>query len=309
MGMDGKYLLARLLRVLLTLWGVVTLTFVLGRLAGDPVALLIPQTASVADAEVLRKALGLDRPLLEQYLKFLGQLLQGEMGQSIAYNRNALSVVLDRVPATLQLGIPALVIAALLGTPLGIWAAVTRKGWPDQMLRSLSLLSVSLPGFIHGILLILLFGVAWQLLPTFGSDSLSHMVLPVTALALPPAALLIRLTRTAMLEVLGSDYVRTARGKGLSERIVLFRHAFRNALIPLVTVLGLELAGIIGGAVIVETVFAWPGMGLLAVESIASRDFPVIQAIVLLSAASFALINLLVDLSFALLDPRIGGGR
>ena len=302
---SSRYLAARLVRVMLTLLGVVALTFVLGRVTGDPVALMIPQNASPADAALLRQQLGLDRPILEQFFSYLGGLARGDLGTSIVSNRPALQIVLERVPKTLQLGLPALLLAALVGISVGVWAATQRDSWVDRSVRTLSLSVLSLPSFVVGIGLILLFGVALKVLPTFGSDSWRHMILPVFTLALAPAALLARLTRSSLLEVLGSDYIRTARSKGLAERLVVYRHGLRNALIPVVTILGLELAGIIGGAVIVETVFAWPGLGMLAVESVGSRDFPVIQAIVILTAASFALINLLTDLSYAVLDPRL----
>lgn len=301
-------LYVRFLRTVLTLWGVVTLTFVLGRLTGDPVALLLPQTATIEDYERLRNSLGLNAPLSTQYLIYLRNLVQGDFGTSIAYNRPALAVVAERIPATLELGIPSLIMSVLLSIPLGVWAACQRNGLSDRTIMTLSLTGQALPSFFIGIVLILTFGVRLGLTPTFGRGTLAHLILPTITLAVYPLAFLIRLTRSSMLEVLHETYISTARAKGLRARQIIFVHALRNALIPVVTIIGLQIAGIISGSAIVETVFAWPGIGLLAVQSIGARDYPVIQTIVLLSAIAFSITNLVVDSVYILIDPRIRAG-
>lgn len=301
----NNFLLTRLSRTLLTLFGVVTLTFALGRLSGDPLALMLPETATMDDYARMRESLGLDGPLPVQYVAYLGNLAQGDLGTSIFYNRPAVEVVLDRIPATLQLGIPAFILSILVGIPLGILVAYRRDGFIDRSVMSFTLAAQSLPSFLVAILLILLFSVQLELLPSMGRDTASHFILPTLTLAIYPLAFVVRLTRSAMLETLTAPYVQTARAKGLRPARVTFVHALRNALIPVITVVGLQAAAILSGAAIVETVFAWPGIGALAVESVARRDYPVIQTTVLVSAAAFAIANTLVDYVYTLLDPQI----
>ncbi len=300
-----SFLLYRILRTLLTLLGVVTLTFLLGRLTGDPVAMMLPQTATLEDYDRIRAAYGLSEPLPIQYVVYLQGLAAGDLGTSIVFNRPALEVVAERIPATLQLGIPALVLSVALGIPLGILAAYRRNRPIDRLIMGLSLAGQSLPSFMVGILLILVFGVYLKWTPTFGSDTLAHFVLPTITLMLYSLAILIRLTRSSLLEVISQPYIRTAQAKGLTPRRVTLTHALRTALIPVVTVVGLQVAAVLSGSAIVETVFAWPGIGLLAVQSIGGRDFPVIQTIVLISAAAFGIANLGVDLLYFAIDPRI----
>lgn len=300
-----RFLLRRLPRTVLTLLGVVTITFILGRLTGDPVAMLLPETATLEDYERIRASLGLDQPLPYQYLTYLGGLLQGDLGTSIVFNRAALDVVMERIPATLQLGIPAFVLSVALGIPLGVVAVLNRNRSIDRVVMGLSLAGQSMPSFFVGILLILFFGVYLKLTPTFGNDTWRHFILPTVTLLIYPLAIIIRLTRSAMLEVINQTYVRVAHAKGLSPQTVVMRHTLRNALIPVITVVGLQVAAIISGSAIVETVFAWPGIGSLAVNSIGGRDYPVIQAIVLLTAAAFGIANMLVDLLYVVVDPRI----
>lgn len=302
-----QFLLTRSLRTLLTLFGVVLLTFILGRITGDPVAMMLPQTATLEDYERIRTSLGLNEPLPTQFAIYIANLLQGDLGTSIVLRRPALEVVLERIPLTLQLGIPALVISTLVGIPLGVIVARRRDTALDRFVMSLTLAGQALPPFFIGILLILLFGVTLRWTPTFGSDTPAHLILPTLTLLIYPLAIIVRLTRSSMLEVLNTGYVRTARSKGLSERDVVYRHALRNALIPVITVIGLQVATIISGSAIVETVFAWPGIGQLAVASIGGRDYPIIQTIVLISAAAFCLVNMVVDLLYFLIDPRIEG--
>jgi ABC-type dipeptide/oligopeptide/nickel transport system permease component len=295
----------RLGRTLLVLLGVVTLTFFLGRLTGDPIAMMLPATATLEDYERIRASLGLDEPLPVQYAVYLRNLAVGDFGTSIVYNRPAASVVQERLPATLELGIPALIFSVTMGIPLGIWCAQHRDSLADRLVMSASLAAQSLPPFLIGILLILLFGVRLGWLPTFGRDSLAHFILPTVVLTLYPLAFILRLTRASMLEVANESYIKTAHAKGLSPRHVTYVHALRNALVPVVTIIGLQIAAVISGSAIVETVFAWPGIGQLAVQSIGGRDYPVIQTIVLLSAAAFGIANTLADIVYTLIDPRI----
>ncbi len=303
----AHFLRTRLIRTLMTLLGVLALTFALGRLTGDPVAMMLPQQATLEDYQRLRAQLGLDQPLPQQFITYAGGLLRGDFGTSIMFNRSALEVVLERFPATIRLGIPALLLSVALGIPLGMLAAYHMNGWLDRLTMSLSLAGQSLPSFFVGIVLILIFGVALKWTPTFGNDSWQHYLLPTLTLTIYPLAIVIRLTRSSILEVLNDDYIRTARAKGLPESRVRYIHTLRNALIPVVTVIGLQVAALLSGAAIVETVFAWPGIGRLAVDAIGGRDYPVIQTIVLLSAVAFGLINLLVDALYLLIDPRIQG--
>lgn len=300
----GRILTIRLLRTILLLVGVVVLTFVLGRLTGDPVALLLPDTATVEDYERIKASLGLDQPLPRQLFIYLGDLLTGDFGDSITYRRPALDVVAERIPATLELGVPALILSVMVGIPAGIIAAYGRGTWYDRTIMGLSLAAQSLPSFVVGIALIIIFGVYLNWTPTFGRATAAHYILPTITLLLYPLAFIVRLMRSSMLDEITADYVRTARSKGLPQPHVI-AHTTRNALLPVVTVIGLQVAGILSGAAIVETVFAWPGIGSLAVSSIGTRDYPVIQAIVLLTAAAFAISNLAVDVLYTFIDPRV----
>lgn len=303
--MSPSFLLTRLLRAILTLFGVVTITFLLSRLSGDPIALMLPETATLADREVLRASLGLDQSWLVQYVTYLRNLLSLDLGQSLAYSRPALDVIMERVPATLELGLTAMILSVLISVPLGILAALKRNSFTDRLIMGFSLLGQSLPAFVIGILLILLFSVKLRVLPSFGRDDLSSLILPVATMTLYPLAFIIRLTRASLLDVVNQQYIRTAQAKGLSSLTVIFKHALKNALIPVVTVAGLQLAGIISGSAIVETVFAWPGIGWLAVQSIKARDYPIIQGVVLVSAFAFSFVTLAVDMLYTVIDPRI----
>lgn len=300
-----RELLIRTIRTLLTLWGVVTLTFIMGRLTGDPVKLLLPVTAPAEDFENMRIALGLDRSIPLQYITYLRNVLSGELGDSIASGRPVEDVIIERIPATLELGILTLLFAVALAVPLGTLAALTRNSIFDRAIMTFSLIGHSVPSFVIGILLILFFSVQLKWFPAFGRDNVANLVLPTIALTIYPLTILVRLTRSSMLEVISESYIRTAYAKGLSARRVIFVHALRNALIPVVTVIGLQIAGIISGAAIIETVFSWPGIGWLAVQSIGNRDYPVIQGIVLLSAFAFSVTNLAIDALYVVIDPRI----
>jgi peptide/nickel transport system permease protein len=300
------YVLRRLWQSALTLVGVSVLVFVILRvLPGDPAKMLLPEGAPQSAVDELNRRLGLHEPLHVQYGLFLKSVFQGDFGQSFQYRAPALQVVTERLAATVQLALAALLITVSIGVSLGIVAAVRHGTRYDYASTVLAVLGQSLPNFWLGIILILLFGVALRWLPTSGFESWRHLILPAVTLAAFPMALVARLTRSSMLEILGRDFIRTGRAKGLAERAVILRHALRNAAVPLLTVLGLQIGTLLGGAVITESVFAWPGMGKLVVDAIFFRDFPVVQTVLILSATIFVVINLLVDLLYTVIDPRI----
>jgi peptide/nickel transport system permease protein len=300
------YVLRRLWQSALTLVGVSVLVFVILRvLPGDPAKMLLPEGAPQSAVDQLNRQLGLHEPLHVQYGLFLQSVFQGDFGQSFQYRAPALQVVTERLAATVQLALAAMLITVSVGVSLGIVAAVRRGTRYDYASTLLAVLGQSLPNFWLGIMLILLFGVALRWLPTSGFESWRHLILPAVTLAAFPMALVARLTRSSMLEILGRDFIRTGRAKGLAERAVILRHALRNAAVPLLTVLGLQIGTLLGGAVITESVFAWPGMGKLVVDAIFFRDFPVVQTVLILSATIFVVINLLVDLLYTVIDPRI----
>ena len=300
------YVLRRLWQSALTLVGVSVLVFVILRVVpGDPAKMLLPDGAPQSAVDELNRQLGLHEPLHVQYGLFLRSVFRGDFGQSFQYRAPALRVVVERLAATVQLALAALLITVGVGVSLGIVAAVRRGTGYDYASTVLAVLGQSLPNFWLGIMLILLFGVALRWLPTSGFESWRHVILPAVTLAAFPMALVARLTRSSMLEILGRDFIRTGRAKGLAERAVILRHALRNAAVPLLTVLGLQIGTLLGGAVITESVFAWPGMGKLVVDAIFFRDFPVVQTVLILSATIFVVINLLVDLLYTVIDPRI----
>jgi peptide/nickel transport system permease protein len=300
------YVLRRLWQSALTLVGVSVLVFVILRVVpGDPAKMLLPDGAPQSAVDELNRQLGLHEPLHVQYGLFLRSVFRGDFGQSFQYRAPALRVVVERLAATVQLALAALLITVGVGVSLGIVAAVRRGTGYDYASTVLAVLGQSLPNFWLGIMLILLFGVALRWLPTSGFESWRHLILPAVTLAAFPMALVARLTRSSMLEILGRDFIRTGRAKGLAERAVILRHALRNAAVPLLTVLGLQIGTLLGGAVITESVFAWPGMGKLVVDAIFFRDFPVVQTVLILSATIFVVINLLVDLLYTVIDPRI----
>jgi len=304
-----SYLARRIVQMVPVLFGVVTIIFVLLRVSGDPVQLYLPEDASVEQVEELRRALGLDRPLPVQYALFLADLARGDFGESLRYrNQNVLTIVLERLPATLELASAALLVAVLISLPLGIVAALNRNRLPDAVASAVAMLGRAMPNFWLGIMLILAFAVHLRWLPVSGRDGFANLVLPALTLGTSIAALLMRLMRSGMLEVMNQDYVRTAKAKGLRWRRVVVKHGLRNALIGYVTVLGLEIAGLLAGAVVTEQVFAWPGIGRLAIQAINSRDMAIVQAVVILAALVVMTANLLVDLAYALIDPRIRYG-
>lgn len=300
------YLVRRGLDAALVVWGVSLIIFVLVRLTpGDPIRAYLGETATDEQVAFYRQHLGLDQPLPIQYLRFLQRAVVGDLGNSLFYHRPAADVVGEHLPATLLLSLAALVLSLAIAVPLGVLSAIRRDSFWDYLGMLVAMIGQSIPAFFLGLVLMLLFAVEWRLLPTAGYGSWQHVVLPSVTLAAFLAGLLTRMVRSGMLEVLGDDYIRTARSKGLSEQAVLYRHAFRNMAIPLVTVVGLQFGTLLGGAIVVETVFSWPGVGTAAVTAIGARDYALVQAVVLLVSSFFVLINLAVDLLYAWIDPRI----
>ena len=305
------FILSRLLSAVLVLLGVSCLVFLLIHLVpGDPVEVMLGEAAQPADREALRHALGLDQPLLTQLLHYFQGLLHLDLGTSLQSQRPIAELLWERLPATAELAAAALLVAVVIAFPLGVLAAVRKDSPWDYGAMSVSLLGVSMPNFWLGPVLILVFSVWLGWLPVSGREEAASIVLPAVTLGTALAAVLSRMVRSSLLEVLHEDYVRTARAKGLSERTVILRHALRNALLPVVTVLGLQLGVLLGGAVVTEMVFSWPGLGELTIESIQRRDYPVVQACVLLISTSYVVVNTLTDLVYGWLDPRVrlGGG-
>lgn len=300
------YILRRVAEMIPVLLGITAIIFGLLRLSGDPVVLMLPEDAPREQFDQLREHLGLNRPLHEQYVIFLGHLVTGDFGESIRYSGQAVrGLVLERLPATLQLAAAALLVGVLISLPLGIVAALNRGRWPDTLASLLSIIGEAMPSFWLGIMLILGFSVQLGWLPVSGRSGLASIVLPAITLGTGLAAMLTRLMRSALVEVLSSDYLRTARAKGLPNHKVLLKHGLRNALISYVTVLGLQVASLMAGAVVTEQVFAWPGVGLLAVQAVNSRDMAVVQAVVIMVAVVVMIANLAVDVIYTAIDPRI----
>ncbi|GAB4303919.1 MAG: ABC transporter permease [Candidatus Bipolaricaulota bacterium] len=336
------YILRRLGQAIPVLLGVTFVVFLLMYLTpGDPVELFMGQAGIVSQEEIerVRREFGLDRPFLEQYGRFLGGIVRGDLGQSIIYRRPVAVLIGERLPATVELTLFASLIALLVAIPAGVVAAVRRNTWLDGVGTTVSLLGVSLPGFWLGLILILVFSVTLKVLPVAGRaaygtglerqtgfllldamlqgngpafvDVLRHLVMPAFALSAGMMAMTMRLTRSSLLETIHQDYVRTARAKGMHQRRVVIRHALRNALLPVVTAIALNVGALLGGNMVVETVFSWPGLGRLVVEAVESRDYPLIRGCVLVYAVTYVFLNLIADLSYTVLDPRVavGGGR
>jgi peptide/nickel transport system permease protein len=303
-----RYTLSRIPQLAIALLGVSTVAFVLIHLSGDPAQLMLPSEASEDQIRAFRHEMGFDRPLPIQYVDFLRHAALGDFGQSLRYQQAALGLVLQRLPATADLAFAAVTITLGVALPAGIVSARRRETPWDVLVTSGALIGQSMPVFWLGIVLILLLSIKWHLFPTSGSGGPRHLLLPAITLGLYSMGRMTRLIRSSVLEVLQQDYVRTARAKGVKEHAVLTTHILRNAWLPILTLLGVELASLLGGAVVTETVFAWPGLGRLVVSAIYARDYPVVQAAVFVIAVIFILVNLLVDLSYALLDPRIRYG-
>ena len=299
------YILRRLGHMVVTIFIVSLIVFFLVRLKGDPISVMAPPTFSSAQIEALRQAWGLDRPLIEQYWVFLRRAVTGDFGRSVISGTPAMELVLQRLGATLQLAGVASLIGLVIAVPAGVISAVRRNSMIDLVTTTLATIGTAMPNFWLGLILILIFSVSLRWLPSFGAESPLAILMPAFTLGTGLAAVLARLSRSAMLDALSQDYVRTARSKGLSDRVVIWRHALRNSLIPVITAFGLQMGYLLGGAVVVESVFAWPGLGRLIVEAIGVRDITVVQAGVLWFAITFVLINLIVDLTYSIIDPRI----
>jgi peptide/nickel transport system permease protein len=299
------YVAGRLATAILVIFGVSVVSFFLTFLTGDPAEIMLPPGATLAQIEKFRAEWGFADPLPVQYWRFLKRALHGDFGVSLRHGQSSLPLIAARIPATLQLTVTAMLLAIVLAVPLGVLAATHRGGPVDLLAMGVALVGQSVPNFWLAIMMILLFAVSWGLLPTSGRGGVAHVVMPAAAIAINLMALLTRLVRSTMIEMLSEDYVRTARAKGLREVFVTGRHALPNALIPLVTVIGLQFGYILGGAVVIETIFTWPGVGLFTIQAILNRDYPVVQAAVFILATGVVLINLAVDLLYVWLDPRI----
>lgn len=301
----GPYLLRRFVHTFLVVLGVITLVFVLIRLSGDPASLYMPEDATPAEIEAYRERMGWNKPIYEQFGIYIWRLLHADFGMSLRHNEPALGLILERVPATLELTGVAFFFALIVAIPVGVLSGVRRNSLLDSVARVFALVGQCMPNFWLGILLILFFAVKMHWLPAYGRGDVANLILPGATLGLSMVATTMRLLRSSVLDVLGEDHVRTARAKGLREGSVVMHHVLKNAAIPVITVIGLELGALLSGSIITETVFAYPGMGRLAVQAIAMRDFPVVQAFVAVSAVIYALANLAVDLLYTVVDPRI----
>jgi peptide/nickel transport system permease protein len=301
-----RYIQRRLIAAVVTLFGVSIVVFLMMHLLpGDPARVIAGLLASEADVARMRTQLGLDQPLIIQYLTFASNLLHGDLGVSARTSEPVLREVLARLPATMELAVVSTTLAAVLGIVAGVISATRRNSILDFVISALTLFGMSMPVYWLGLMLIILFAVQLQLLPAAGNEGLSSIILPALTLTAFSVALIARMTRSSMLDVLHQDYVRTGRAKGLQERRIIFRHALKNAFIPVLTVVGLQFGTLLGGAVLTESVFGWPGIGQLLLNSIFSRDFPMVQGIVLVFATLFIFLNLAVDLMYAYIDPRI----
>lgn len=301
----GKYLIKSLLEIIPVLFIISFIVFFLVHVTGDPVALMLPETATDEDRMILTQALGLDRPLLVQYGLFMQHVITGDFGMSMRYNQPALSVVVERIPASLELALSGMAIATAISIPFGILSAVKRNTLLDVLISGLSVVGKAMPNFWIGIMLILLFSVTFHLFPVSGRGTPDHLVLPAITLGTGIAAEMTRLVRSSMLEILAQDHIRTARSKGLREFVVVCKHALSNAMIPVITIFALQFSQVIGGTLVTETVFAWPGLGQLIIHAVNTHDMPIIEAAVFVVAIFVICCNLAADLALRLLDPRI----
>lgn len=300
-----QFLIKSILQIIPVMFLISLIVFVLVHISGDPVALMLPETATEEDHQKLTQALGLDQPLYIQYFTFVSNLVQGDFGTSFRYNEPALPIVIERLPATFELAAAAMLIATIISIPLGILSATHRNSFVDVIATGAAVLGKAMPHFWLGIMLILLLSVQMGWFPVSGRGTFAHLILPAITLGTGAAAEMTRLIRSSMLEILGQDYIRTARSKGLIETLVVYKHAFRNSLIPVVTIMALQMSSLIGGALITEAVFAWPGMGQLIIQAVNTSDMAIVQASVFVVALLVIACNLIADLIYRLLDPRI----
>ncbi|MCV0378337.1 ABC transporter permease [Nitratireductor sp.] len=300
-----KYILKQLFQIVPVLFIITFIVFCLVYVAGDPVSMMLPLDAPPEQIASLRAKLGLDQPLMVQYFTYMGNLLQGDFGNSFRYSQPALEIVLERVPATLELAFSSMLVATVLAVPLGIWSATSRNSALDLLITGGSVLGKAMPNFWLGIMLILLLAVTFRVFPVSGRGGWQHLVLPSITMGTAIAAEMTRLIRSSMLEILEQDYVKTARSKGISSFLVVYKHAFRNALIPVITIMALQTSHLVGGALITESVFAWPGLGQLIVQAVNGRDMAILQAAIIITAFMVIAINMMADLLYRVVDPRI----
>lgn len=304
-----QFVLRRVLQGLFSILGASLIIFIITRLSGDPVVLMLPPEAPESLVEQMRERLGLHLPIWQQYLVFLRDALTGDFGNSYRWDMPVRDLILERLPATIYLASAALAFSLVLSIPFGVISAVRRGTWFDRFAKAVAMLGQAMPNFWVGLLLIVIFAIHLEWLPAFGADTPAHVIMPAIALGWYPVAAQTRIVRSAMLDVLDSDYIRMGRSVGVPEGVLIWKYAFRNAAVPLVTMMGVYFASMLGGAFVVEVVFAWPGLGRTVVEALFARDFPVVQAGVLFAAIMFVVANLLVDLSYGLIDPRIRHDR
>jgi len=304
----NRYVLRKALRAALTIWFTVTIVFFATRTTGDPTDWLLPDDATTGERQQLRAYLGLDQPLPVQYVSYLAGILQGDMGYSYRYSRPVVAVFAERLVPTLSLGVAALAVSIVVGVPLGLMAALRRNTLLDRLTMSFSIAGYTIPNFALGILLIFFFSLWLRALPSGGYGGFQYFIMPVLSLSVGPMATIARLTRSSMLDVLRQDFIVAARARGVPEWFVIVKHGLRNGFIPVATIIGLQVGELVGGSVVVETVFSWPGIGELIVSSTQQRDYPMLQFGVLIVTASIVFVNMLVDFVYALLDPRIRTG-
>lgn len=305
-----RYITNRLVGMLLTLLLVSAVVFIIINLTpGDPVAAMLGPNGSQQQIGEIRHLLGLDQPVWQRYFSWVWRVSHGDFGVSLRSQEPVLTTLLQRLPATIELMLGAMVVGLLFGVPIGVISAMKRNSLIDAISRIVALAGISMPGFWFALILILVFAYYFPILPPSGTGGPKHLVLPAVTLGLSLAGIIMRLTRSSLLEILGQDYIRTARAKGLAEMIVLSRHALRNALLPLVTIVGLETGALLGGTVTIETVFAWPGLGFFTYQAMQGRDYPIIMGSLLLFATMFLIVNLLTDLAYGIADPRISYGK
>lgn len=302
----AQYLWNRLAAGMLVVFGISVFTFALVHMIpGDPVRMMLGQKATQEQVEQIREQMGLNKPLVEQYVSYVAGIAKGDFGTSLKTGQPVLTEIMNRFPATVKIAVSAIIIAIVVGIAMGIVAAKYKDTIVDRAVLTLATLGVSIPGYWLGLLLMLLFAVKWKWFPIAGGTGFEDLVLPAVTLGVYASTIICRLTRSGMLEVLSQDYIRTARAKGIDESLILFRHAFRNVMIPVVTVVGLQMASLLGGAVLIEQVFSWPGIGTLAIDAIFSRDFPMIQGTTLFMGIVYVSVNIVIDLLYGFIDPRI----
>ena len=301
----AKYISKRLLQAIFVLLGVSLVAFIILHLSGDPLSLLISSGATPEQEAAIRTKMGLDDPLYIQYFRFLAQILHGDFGESLYYKQSTLSLIMNRLPATIQLTFAGILVATVIGIPLGIIAATKKGSVMDSVVRIIAICGQAIPSFWLGLMMILIFSVKLKWLPTSGRGTFAQMIMPAITVGLFSMASVCRLTRSTMIETLKTDYIRTAKAKGLHKARIIVIHALRNSLLPVVTTIGMEIGHLLGGTLLTETIFSWPGIGSLAVQAITNRDYPLVQTAVLITAFMFVIVNLIVDLLYAVIDPRI----